>query len=165
MAKSREAELPVHVRVDAVLQLQLVGRLLSDRTMQELWRAGFDDLRESDGYVFQHLVPGPIAVTELATRLGVTQQAASKSVADLEARGYVVRTSAPDDARYRLVGLSDRGARVIKKTRSIRTALENELLAPLAAKDARSFTSVLGDIAESLGGSTVIRNRAVAPPR
>src|SRR5262245_5568784 len=151
MPKPREADLPVDVRVDAVLQLQLVGRLLSDRTMQELWQAGFDDLRESDGYVFQHLVPGPIAVTELATRLGVTQQAASKSVADLEARGYVARRSAPDDARYRLVGLSDRGTRVIKKTRAIRVALEKELLAPLATKDARSFTNVLAAMAESLG--------------
>jgi len=165
MAEPRNRRLPVDVRVDAVLQLQLIGRLLADRTMHELWQAGFDDLRESDGYVFQHLVPGPIAVTELAARLGVTQQAASKSVADLEGRGYVVRKSAPDDARYRLVDLSERGKQVIKKTRSIRAALEKELLTRVGAKDAPRFAKTLADIAASLGGSSVLTNRNLVPPR
>jgi DNA-binding MarR family transcriptional regulator len=158
-------ELPVDVRVDAVLQLQIVGRLLAERTMQALHGAGFDDLRESDGYVFQHLVPGPIAVTELAARLGVTQQAASKSVADLEARSYVIRQSAPNDARYRLVALSERGARVIETTRAIRAAVERELLEHLSTKDAQSFVKSLDTIAEALGASGVLRHRDLAPPR
>jgi DNA-binding MarR family transcriptional regulator len=151
------------VRVDLVLQLQLIGRLLSERTMQKLRKDGFEDLRESDGYVFQHLVPGPIAVTELASRLGVTQQAASKSVADLEARGYVVRTSAADDARFRLVALSDRGMRVIKTTRTIRAALEKKLLA--GVPDPARFTRTLGAIATGLGGSDALARRSLAPPR
>ena len=154
---------PADVRIDAVLQLQLIGRLLADQTMQKLWDAGFDDLRESDGYVFQHLVPGALAITELAARLGVTQQAVSKSVADLEARGYVVRKSDADDARVRLVELSERGARVIKTTRSVRAALEKKLLKEVG--DARRFTRALDDIAQALGGADVLTNRRLVAPR
>ena len=43
-----------------------------------------------------------MTIGALAERLEVTQQAASKSVADLERRGYVERTPDPDDARARL---------------------------------------------------------------
>ena len=162
MAKSRGGSLPVDVRIDAVLQLQLIGRLLTERTMQKLRESGFEDLRESDGYVFQHLVVGPIAVTDLASRLGVTQQAASKNVADLEARGYVVRRSAGHDARVRLVALSDRGTRVVKTTRAVRAALEKKLLGQV--HDPTRFARTLSDIAESLGGRDALARRSLAPP-
>jgi DNA-binding MarR family transcriptional regulator len=163
MVEPKSGRLRAEVRVDAVLQLQLIGRLLADETMQKLRQSGFEDLRESDGYVFQHLVPGPIAITKLATLLGVTQQAASKSVAELEARGYVVRASAPDDARYRLVELSERGMSVIKTTRAVRATLEKQLLKGVA--DAGGFVTALNEIAESLGVSEVLRGRRVALPR
>jgi DNA-binding MarR family transcriptional regulator len=154
---------PADVRIDAVLQLQLVGRLLADQTMRKLWDAGFDDLRESDGYVFQHLVPGPLPITELAARLGVTQQAASKSVADLEVRGYVERKAASDDARVRLVALSARGTRVIRSTRSIRAALEKKVLK--ATGDAARFARALDGVVQSLGGAEVLTNRRLVAPR
>ena len=67
------------------------------------------DLRFADGVVFQHLVPGPIAIGALAERLGVTQQAASKAVADLERRGYVERAAGAADGRVRHVSLTARG--------------------------------------------------------
>jgi DNA-binding MarR family transcriptional regulator len=156
------ARLSPDVRTDAVLTLQLIARLLADHTMEKLREAGFDDLRESDGYVFQHLVPGAIPITELALRLGVTQQAASKTVVDLETRGYVARRSDPDDARLRLVELSERGARVIKSTRTIRAALEKKLLAKV--DDADKFAAALDSIAASLGAGTVLLKRNLAPP-
>ncbi|MEI8409547.1 MULTISPECIES: helix-turn-helix domain-containing protein [unclassified Kribbella] len=37
--------------------------------------------------MYQHLVGGPVTISTLAELLGVTQQAASKTVADLEKRG------------------------------------------------------------------------------
>ena len=41
------------------------------------------------GFVFQHLVDGPRSISALAERLGVTQQAASKTVAEMEAAGFL----------------------------------------------------------------------------
>jgi len=84
---------------------------------------GFDDLRFGDGVVFQHLVEGRVTVTVLAERLGVTQQAASKAVADLERRGYVRRVADPADARARLVELTARGRGAVSGARRHRAAV------------------------------------------
>jgi len=49
--------------------------------------------------VFQHLVAGPVTVSTLAEKLAATQQAASKSVADLQHHGYVSPDRIPAEAR------------------------------------------------------------------
>ena len=86
-----------------------------------------DDLRFADGFVFQHLVAGPVTIGALAERLDVTQQAASKSVADLERRGYVERAAGPG-RRARAPGRADRArARRDRGGRRHRAALQAEL--------------------------------------
>ena len=72
---------------------------MADEVQRRIAADGMDDLRFADGVVFQHLVPGPLAIGELGERMGVSQQAASKAVADLERRGYVERVAGPDDGR------------------------------------------------------------------
>src|SRR5579885_1202213 len=71
--------------------------------------AGHPDLRPTHGYVFQHLIPGPSRITELADKLGMTLQGASKLVIELERLGYVTRRPDPADGRNRIVELTERG--------------------------------------------------------
>ena len=68
---------------------------MADEVQRRIAADGLDDLRMADGVVFQHLVPGPQPIGELAARVGAGEQAASKSVADLERRGYVRRGADP----------------------------------------------------------------------
>ncbi|MER8184738.1 MarR family transcriptional regulator [Kitasatospora sp. NPDC094015] len=70
---------------------------------------GFDDLRPAHGYAFARLAPAGASVGELAEHLGVTKQAASQMVEELVRKGYVERRPHPDDARARLIVLTDRG--------------------------------------------------------
>lgn len=70
--------------------------------------AGFDDLRPVHGFAFSRLAAGATA-GELAEHLGVTKQAASQLVDELEDKGYVVRGPHPRDARARLLTLTERG--------------------------------------------------------
>ncbi len=72
---------------------------------------GYDDLRPTHGFVFSRIAPAGATVTEIAAHLGVTRQAASQLVDELETKGYVERRPHPDDARARLVLLTDRGRR------------------------------------------------------
>jgi hypothetical protein len=67
---------------DLSLASLFAGWALADEIQRRLAAGGHADLRFADGFVFQHLVGGPVTVSALAERLGVTQQAASKSVAD-----------------------------------------------------------------------------------
>ncbi|TKA09036.1 MarR family transcriptional regulator [Actinacidiphila oryziradicis] len=70
---------------------------------------GFDDLRPAHGFAFARMSAAGATVTELAEHLGVTRQAASQLVDELVRKGYAERRPHPDDARARLVVLTDRG--------------------------------------------------------
>ena len=79
---------------DLSLAALFTGWALADEVQRRLVVDGFADTRFADGVVFQHLVAGPVTISALADRLGVTQQAASKTVADLWIRRYVSRSGA-----------------------------------------------------------------------
>ncbi|MDN3022067.1 MarR family winged helix-turn-helix transcriptional regulator [Streptomyces sp. S.PB5] len=69
---------------------------------------GFEG-RPAYGFAFTRLSRGGATVTDLAAHLGVTKQAASQLVEELVRKGYVERRPHPDDARARLVVLTERG--------------------------------------------------------
>ncbi|MFE5188359.1 MarR family winged helix-turn-helix transcriptional regulator [Streptomyces sp. NPDC056628] len=70
---------------------------------------GFEGLRPAHGFAFARLAPDGATVTELATHLGVTKQAASQLVDEIVRKGYAERRPHPGDARARLVVLTERG--------------------------------------------------------
>lgn len=69
---------------------------------------GFE-VRPAYGFAFACLAPDGATVTGLAAHLGVTKQAGSQLVDELVRKGYVERRPHPDDARARLVVLTERG--------------------------------------------------------
>jgi len=152
------------VDLDLSLASLFAGWAMADEVQRRLAGDGLDDLRFADGVVFQHLVDGPLTIGALADRLGVTQQAASKSVADLERRGYVARRPDPDDARARLVALTERGDAAIDGGRRHREAVAAELAARLGRRRVEGARRVLVDVVRDLGAETAVRGRRVRPP-
>jgi len=150
--------------VDLSIASLVAGWAMADEIQQRLAADGLADLRFADGFVVQHLVEGPVTIGALAERLGVTQQAASKSVADLERRGYVERTADPDDARARLVALTARGDAAIDGARRHRAALTSELAERLGPRRAESARRLLLDVVDVLGAEPALRRRRVRPP-
>ena len=150
---------------DLSLASLFAGWALADELQRRLAVGGFDDLRFADGLVFQHLVGGPVTVSALAGRLGVSQQAVSKSVADLERRGYVRRARDPGDARARLVALTPRGEQAIEAARAHRAALAAELTERHGPRRVEGARRLLLDVVRDLGADTAVRGRRVRPPR
>jgi DNA-binding MarR family transcriptional regulator len=70
---------------------------------------GFTEVRPAHGFAFALLSHGGATTVELARYLDITKQAASQMVEDLVERGYVERRPHPDDARARLIVLTDKG--------------------------------------------------------
>jgi DNA-binding MarR family transcriptional regulator len=153
------------VDVDISLASLFAGWAMADEIQRRLAADGLADLRFADGFVFQHLVEGPVTIGALAERLGVTQQAASKSVADLERRGYVERTADPDDARARLVALTARGDAAIAGGRRHRAALAGELAERLGPRRAEAARRLLLDVVDALGAEPAVRGRRVRMPQ
>ncbi|MEV5962493.1 MarR family transcriptional regulator [Kribbella sp. NPDC051952] len=150
---------------DLSLASLFTGWALADEVQRRLAADGFEDARFADGVVFQHLVGGPVTISTLAERLGVTQQAASKTVADLHGRGYVARTADPQDARARHVVLTDRGQAVIAAARRHRAAVDSALREALGDERVEAARLLLVDAIKQLGASPALRARAVRPPR
>ncbi|MFJ9819760.1 MarR family winged helix-turn-helix transcriptional regulator [Streptomyces sp. NPDC101151] len=82
---------------------------LTQRIHEGVVARGFTDLRPAHGFAFARLAPDGATVTDLATHLGVTKQAASQLVDEIVRKGYAERRPHPEDARARLVVLTERG--------------------------------------------------------
>ena len=150
--------------VDLSLSALFAGWAMAGEIQRRLAADGLADLRFADGFVFQHLVGGPVTIGALAERLEVTQQAASKSVADLERRGYVERVRDPGDARVRLVALTSRGQAAVEGARSARAELVAELGERLGPRRVEAANRLLQDVVAELGADTAVRGRRVLPP-
>lgn len=139
---------------------QFVGSFANQHVLSEMKRAGFGDLRTSHGYLIQHLLREPHSVGQLSKLLGVSQQAVSKTVAELSRAGYL-ESQPGDDARVRLVGLSQRGHASVLASRRIREKLERRLLDRLGEKRAHALRASLNELLEELGGVDAVRGRRV----
>jgi DNA-binding MarR family transcriptional regulator len=149
---------------DLSLASLFAGWALADELQRRLETAGLGRLRMADGLVFQHLVGGPRAIGELAERMGVSQQAASKAVADLERRGYVRRAADPADGRSRRAELTASGEAAVEAGRRERAAIEAELAERLGPRRVEAARRTLVDVVDALGGAGAIRGRRVRPP-
>ncbi|WP_431981975.1 MarR family winged helix-turn-helix transcriptional regulator [Streptomyces qinglanensis] len=84
-------------------------RSLIDQLHAELADHGHPELRPVHGFAMQAVGRDGVTASELGRRLGVSKQAAGKTVDRLAALGYVERVSDPADARRKLVRLTPRG--------------------------------------------------------
>lgn len=89
--------------------LLAVSRALVDGISAGVRARGFDDLRPAHGFAFARLAIGGATITQLAQHLDVSRQAAAQLVDELTAKGYVERHLHPDDARARLILLTEKG--------------------------------------------------------
>jgi DNA-binding MarR family transcriptional regulator len=152
------------MEIDLVTAVQLAGLALTTETLRRLRAEGHPDLRTAHGYLIQHVVEGPRPVGEIAARMRVTQQAVSKSVGELVGLGYLERAPALDDARVRLIGLSEHGRAAVAATRRIRAEIEAELSATLGPDRACVLHDAALAALEWAGGGDSMRARQVPEP-
>ncbi len=94
-------------------------RRMIDDLHAELAEAGFPEARPGHGFALQAIGPDEISISDLSRRLGVTKQAASKTVRHLEEIGYVTRRPDPADARATLIARSERGDDMLRASARI----------------------------------------------
>ncbi|QKW18883.1 winged helix-turn-helix transcriptional regulator [Kitasatospora sp. NA04385] len=91
-------------------------RTIIDELHAELARQGHPDARPAHGFALQAIGVDGATASELGRRLGVSKQAAGKTVDRLEALGYAERADDPQDARRKLVRLTPRGLDMLARS-------------------------------------------------
>jgi DNA-binding MarR family transcriptional regulator len=145
---------------DFVLWTQLLGEVLNLEMLDRL-RAAHPRVRYAHGFLIQQLVDGPRPVGEIAENLGVTSQAVSKAVRELESLGYVDRQADPLDGRVRRVALTDSGRAVLEAGRAIRAEINAELAAALGAERVEQAARTLKDALAARGAMSLVEARRV----
>lgn len=82
-------------RTGADLALLLLAgfRSLADAATAELAKGGFEDVRPAHEFAMRAIAAGADNASALGRRLGISKQAAGKTIALLEERGYVSRNA------------------------------------------------------------------------
>ncbi|MEU8398266.1 MarR family transcriptional regulator [Nonomuraea sp. NPDC048892] len=101
------------------LRLLLAFRMLIDELHAELARQGHPDIRPMHGFVMQAIGPDGTTAVELGRTLGVSKQAAGKTIDTLERIGYVDRTTDARDTRRKIVRLTPYGMDALNRSARI----------------------------------------------
>lgn len=115
-----------------------------DESLQQSMQvSGVPGLSRSQSMVMIYLGEGVRRPAALARKLRVTRQAMHKTIADLEAKGYVQLVPDPDDRRAKIVRLSSTGLQRHRQAQVCLTALEKELEARLGRRAVAALTKAL----------------------
>lgn len=104
---------------DLALLLLSGFRCLVDATIVELERRGYDDVRPVHDFAMRAIASGADNASELGRRLSVTKQAAAKTIAVLQDRGYVTRDDDPSDARRKKLKVTSRGEQMLREGEAV----------------------------------------------
>jgi DNA-binding MarR family transcriptional regulator len=128
-----------------MLPLLLFGgfRSLIDELHAELARHGHPDVRPVHGFAMQAIGPAGATASEVGRRLGVSKQAAGKTVDRLVDLGYAERVPDAADARRKLVQLTPRGRDALARSAAVFDELRARWARTIGAERLRDLESDL----------------------
>ena len=115
--------------------LRVPAQAIHLRIIDELNKAGFDDLSLPHIAVLQYPGPDGVRPGRLAERAGMSKQAMNQLLRSLENLGYLVRRDESAGSRARVVRFTKRGHAVFNLILSILREVENEWAAELGARE------------------------------
>ena len=126
-------------------------RSLIDQLHAELARQGHPDLRPVHGFAMQAIGVRGATASEVGRRLGVSKQAAGKTVDRLARLGYVERVDDPRDGRTKLIRLTPHGIDSLTRSAEIFDRLRARWVAQLGDDTVRLIESSLRTVVPASG--------------
>jgi DNA-binding MarR family transcriptional regulator len=128
------AELEQKKKASTAQLLFRCARLLNECALARVRKeTGILTVRAAHTSLLPHLDFEGIRLTDLAERLGVTKQATSELVGELEELGLVEKRDDPKDGRAKLIRFSRKGERALLDGLRVLGQLERELAAQIGA--------------------------------
>lgn len=144
--------------VTSLLPEPLLGDLIArarERWIHEMARRleerGFRDYRRSDAFALRFLASGPLPFGHLTDGLGVSRQLARKVVGALVERGLATVRADSQDARRRVVELSDVGREYATAVIEVVREINRDVANKVDPHDLAATSTVLKYIIDTLG--------------
>ena len=139
-------------RSGANLALLLLGgfRSLAQAATEQLAARGFEDFRPAHDFAMRAIAAGAENASELGRRVSVSKQAAAKTVALLEQRGYVGRDLDAQDGRRKRLQLTPRGFEVLRTGEKIFDELRAQWAGEIGMDRLQMVESVLTERLKAL---------------
>ena len=147
--RGRGAGYPSRVsRSGADLALLLLGgfRSLVDAAQAELARRGYEDVRPVHDFAIRAIAAGADNASELGRRMSVSKQAAAKTIAVLQERGYVGRDADPGDARRKKLQVTERGSTMLRVGEQVFDELRADWARQVGAERLAELEAALTDL-------------------
>jgi len=129
------------------------ARLLNERAIARVRSRTNKPVRVAHTALLPHIDLEGTRLTELASRLGVTKQAAGQLVDELVAMGMLERAADPADARAKLVRFTKRGRAGIFDGLAVLKELEDDIERLVGASKMRTLHEVLTAIVRDADGA------------
>ena len=130
--------------------LLLAGfRAIIDELHTELSTRGHPDARPAHGFVLQAIGLDGATASEVARRLGVSKQAAGKSIERIEVLGYAARIADEMDGRRKVVRLTDYGVDLLTQSARILDRIHRRWVRALGVDRVRALESDLRSMTPS----------------
>jgi DNA-binding MarR family transcriptional regulator len=100
--------------------------------------------------LFETAVRGPVRLSELAERMGITAPTASRAVDGLVELGLLERRPDPDDRRAVRIDLTRPGRKRVEERQSRAAAALEPIVAALSAQDRAQLAALLTRLADAL---------------
>ena len=148
---------------DIGLLALVIANGFTEAVLQRLGQAGFADTKFTHGFVVQGLLAGDTTVTELAERLGISVQAVSKTVQEMESLGYIEKRRDAADRRSFSLHLTERAHASVEASRIARAEVQSSLFESLGGHR-EQFIDELRSLADHFGGLATLAERRLRPP-
>lgn len=141
------ADDPVDGEPNLGLLLFIPYRFMESAVMDALKQEGHH-LTLNQARVFQRIAPSGSRLGELAAAAQLPKQTIGSIVDQLEVDGYVRRSPSADDARARLVTITDRGHQLVELSLPVIRDIEASWVRHLGPTQARQLKHALTALAE-----------------
>lgn len=125
------------------------ARLIDEEALRRIGdKRGRPALRRAHTSLLPHIDLEGTRIGDLAVRLGVTKQAVSQLIDDLESMGVVERAVDPDDARARIVRFTPKGRAGLLDGLAVLKGLEDEAARAIGAARMKELHTTLEKLLE-----------------
>lgn len=127
------------------------ARLFNEQALQLVReRAGLPGLRNAHTQLFPHIDWEGTRLTEIASRVGVSKQAVSQWVKELEAFGVLERVPDPEDRRARLVRFCSKGPNTLLAGLAVLQEMEDGIGEEVGRERMKALQSILVEVLDVL---------------